>query len=146
MSRLLVQALLALQRPISSSRQVKPLPSFKAEVEAAVKLGLLAAFVQETSLPFPIEGAVAFDQQAQFHPRKYLLHLARAIADESNYVFEKTRVTEVNEGDPCQGITSQGVVHATEERFQRLEDYARSRFGVTEIAYCWSSQDFVSFD
>lgn len=201
------------------------LQAVRDEVEAARKLGLPASFVTKTSLPFPIAGAVAFDRQAQFHPCRYLAHLAQAIAaDSCNYVFENSRVMEINEGEPCQVVTAQGTIHAkdvlvttnlpfldqglffaksyarrsyiiaapiegdrapqgmfigtgegyrsirttpyqdrqllliggeghktgsdeaTEERFERLEEYARSRFGVREIAYRWSSQDFVSFD
>lgn len=49
------------------------------EVKAALKLGLPATFVKETSLPFAIAGAIKFDNQAQFHVRKYLLHLAKNI-------------------------------------------------------------------
>jgi glycine/D-amino acid oxidase-like deaminating enzyme/nitrite reductase/ring-hydroxylating ferredoxin subunit len=88
------------------------LGSIKDEVEAAVKLGLPASFVQDTSLPFPIAGAVKFDQQAQFHVRKYLLGLAQHIPDDRSYIFEETRVQSVDEGDPCQVITDKGVIRA----------------------------------
>lgn len=44
-----------------------------------------ASFVTETSLPFAIAGAVKFDNQAQFHARKYLLHLAKLINGNGNY-------------------------------------------------------------
>jgi Rieske Fe-S protein len=60
-----------------------------AEVEAAKKLGLPASLVQETSLPFPIAGAVKFENQAQFHVRKYLLHLAKIIPGDNSYLDEK---------------------------------------------------------
>lgn len=83
----------------------------KAEVDAALKLGLPASFVQETSLPFAIAGAVKFDNQAQFHVRKYLLHLAQTIPGDGSHLLEHTRVLKVEE-DPCQVITEQGVIHA----------------------------------
>ncbi|MEO1069875.1 MAG: FAD-dependent oxidoreductase, partial [Cyanobacteria bacterium J06638_6] len=38
-----------------------------------------------------------------------------------------------------------GTDDATDERYQRLEDYMRTQFGI-EADYRWSSQDFVSFD
>jgi nitrite reductase/ring-hydroxylating ferredoxin subunit len=38
-----------------------------------------------------------------------------------------------------------GADDATDERYQRLEDYMRNQFGI-EADYRWSSQDFVSFD
>lgn len=88
------------------------LSQVKDEVEAAVQLGLPASFVATASLPFPIAGAVQFTNQAQFHPRKYLAHLAKLIPGDGSYVFENTRVQQVEEGDPCQIISQQGVVHA----------------------------------
>ncbi len=83
------------------------------EVEAALKLGLPAHFVQETSLPFPIAGAIRFDHQAQFHPRKYLLHLAQEIQGDGSYVFEDTKVMSVEEEKTfCQVMTDRGTIMA----------------------------------
>lgn len=200
------------------------LNQIEEEVEAALKLGLPASFVQETSLPFPIAGAIKLDNQAQFHVRKYLLHLVERIAGDGSYVFESTRVQHVEEGQPCEIITDRGKVQArdvivttnlpilnqglffaksypkrsyiiaalidpanapvgmyigagseyysirttphsdgllllvgggghkvgsisnTEERYEKLATFARSRFGIETIAYRWSTQDMVSFD
>jgi glycine/D-amino acid oxidase-like deaminating enzyme/nitrite reductase/ring-hydroxylating ferredoxin subunit len=85
---------------------------FKAEVEAAVKLGLPATFTRETPLPFPVKAAVRFDNQAQFHPRKYVLALAQDIPGEGSYIFEETRVVDVEEGEPCVVTTEQGTITA----------------------------------
>lgn len=201
------------------------LDDVRSELEAALKLGLPASFVTETSLPFVIAGAVKFDNQAQFHARKYLLHLAKLIDGDGSYVFENSRVQNVEEGNPCQVVTATGTVKAkdvivatnipfldqglffaknypkrsyiiaaridpakapegmyigtgsdyhsirttpapdggllllvgggghkvgtvtdTEERYLKLEAYARSRFGVEQFEYRWSTQDMVSFD
>ena len=86
----------------------------RAEVEAALKLGLPASFTDETPLPFPVKAAVRFDNQAQFHPRKYLLALARDIPGEGSHIFEETRVVEVVEGEPCvvTTTTEQGTIVA----------------------------------
>jgi len=73
----------------------------KDEVEAALKLGLPAAFVKETSLPFAIAGAIKLDNQAQFHVRKYLLHLAKNIPGDGSHLFENTTVEKVDEGESC---------------------------------------------
>ncbi|BAZ39179.1 putative FAD dependent oxidoreductase [Calothrix sp. NIES-4101] len=88
------------------------LQDIEKEVEAALKLGLPASFVRETSLPFPIAGAIKFDNQAQFHSRKYLLHLIQQIPGDGSYVFENTRVQKVEEDNSCQVITDQGIVQA----------------------------------
>lgn len=88
------------------------LNQIKDEVDAALKLGLPASFVSETSLPFAITGAVKFDHQAQFHVCKYLLHLAQTIPGDGSHLLEHTRVLQVEEDDPCQVITEQGVIKA----------------------------------
>ncbi|MBD2295624.1 FAD-dependent oxidoreductase [Anabaena sphaerica FACHB-251] len=88
------------------------LKDIEKEVEAALKIGLPATFVRETSLPFPIAGAVKFDNQAQFHSRKYLLHLIKQIPGNGSYVFENTRVEKVEENNLCQVITNKGIIQA----------------------------------
>lgn len=88
------------------------LSQITAEVEAATKVGLPVSFVQETSLPFPIAGAIKLDNQVQFHVRKYLLHLANLIAGDGSYVFENSRVETVDGNNPCSVITEKGVVKA----------------------------------
>jgi glycine/D-amino acid oxidase-like deaminating enzyme/nitrite reductase/ring-hydroxylating ferredoxin subunit len=88
------------------------LGQIEAEVEAATQLGLPVSLVQETSLPFPISGAVKLDNQAQFHVRKYLLHLAQNIPGNGSYLFDNTRVETVDEDSPCQVKTTKGVLKA----------------------------------
>ncbi len=85
------------------------LDSIKAEVDAALKLGLPASFVTKTQLPFDIAGAVKFTQQAQFHPRKFILALAGTIAGDGSHVFEQTRVKTVDGETPCKVITDTGA-------------------------------------
>lgn len=77
--------------------------SIQAEVEAAQRLGLPATFTTATDLPFDVAGAVRFDDQAMFHPREYCLALASAIPGDGSFVFESTRVVDVDvdSGAPC---------------------------------------------
>ncbi len=84
----------------------------EAEVKAALQLGLPAAFVTETPMPFPVKAAIRFDHQALFHPRKYLLALAREIPGQGSFIFEETRVMDLEEGRPCVITTDQGVISA----------------------------------
>jgi glycine/D-amino acid oxidase-like deaminating enzyme/nitrite reductase/ring-hydroxylating ferredoxin subunit len=88
------------------------LSELEAEVAAAQKVGLPASFVREVPLPFPIKGAVRFDDQAQFHVRKYLLPLAEEIPGGGSYLFENTRALEVKEGLQCRVQTDRGRVIA----------------------------------
>ena len=84
----------------------------RAEVSAATSLGLPAAYVEETPMPFPVKAAIRLENQAQFHPRKYLLALARDLPGQGSYLFEQTRVVELSEGDPCVVTTERGVIEA----------------------------------
>jgi glycine/D-amino acid oxidase-like deaminating enzyme/nitrite reductase/ring-hydroxylating ferredoxin subunit len=84
-----------------------------AEVEAATKLSLPASYVETTPLPFEIKGAIRFANQARFHPRKYLLALARKITGDSSYIFEETRALDIDEAaETCRVTTDKGVVEA----------------------------------
>jgi glycine/D-amino acid oxidase-like deaminating enzyme/nitrite reductase/ring-hydroxylating ferredoxin subunit len=194
------------------------------EVEAARAVGLPVSYVTDVPLPYDVAGAIRYDNQARFHPRKYLLHLAKGIAGEGSVVLENTRALDVDEGDPCVVTTDRGVLRAkdvvvathipfldrglyfarefpirdyvvaariaktkapdgmflstespthsvrvtedgdrmllivggeghttgraddTEERYERLEQWTRERFGVTEFTHRWSTQDYTSTD
>jgi glycine/D-amino acid oxidase-like deaminating enzyme/nitrite reductase/ring-hydroxylating ferredoxin subunit len=83
-----------------------------AEVEAARRLGLPASFEETLDLPFPVAGAVRLTDQAQFHPRKYCLGLARLIDGDGSHVYEKTRATDVDAGSPCTVATEHGTIRA----------------------------------
>lgn len=82
----------------------------RAEADAARAAGLDAIFTAETGLPFDVLGAVRADDQAQFHPRKYLLALLDEIGTAGGVIFEDTRVLDLDEGDPCRVRTEDGHV------------------------------------
>src|SRR5215210_2171307 len=88
------------------------LGQLEAEVEAAQRVGLPASFVRDVPLPFAVKGAVRFDNQAQFHVRKYLLPLAEEIPGDGSHLFENTRALDVEEGEPCKVATDRGAVNA----------------------------------
>ncbi|HLL86684.1 MAG TPA: FAD-dependent oxidoreductase, partial [Thermoleophilaceae bacterium] len=71
------------------------------EVEVAARVGLPASLVEDTDLPFPISAAVRFENQADSHPRRYLLGLAEALVAEGGEVFERSPVESVDQGPPC---------------------------------------------
>ncbi|HEV2707288.1 MAG TPA: FAD-dependent oxidoreductase [Pyrinomonadaceae bacterium] len=82
------------------------------EVNAAKRLGLPASYTEQTDLPFAVRAAIRFDNQAQFHPRKYLLALAELIPGDGSHIFEQTRALDIEEGEPCVVKTSGGTVRA----------------------------------
>lgn len=193
----------------------------RREAEAAARLGLPAAFDEELPAPVESRGAVRFDAQARFHPRRFLLGLSKRLGDA---VREMTPVTGLHEGSPNRLETEQGTVTAdhvivathlpifdrgafftrafphrgyaltlelrgevadanllsagpptrslrlvegdggerlllvggeghkvgeeerTEERWTRLEEWARGRFPVGEVRHRWSTQDYYPVD
>ncbi len=195
------------------------------EYEACKQAGLPVTLVTEApELPFPIVAAVRYDNQAEFHPRKYLLGLAREIPGDGSYIFERSRVVSAGDGETGRVTTDEGytvtagdVIVAThfpfmdrglyfarqhpersyalgvwvngghdvsgmylstespahtmrsipteqgemllvggeshkvgqsdeEERYAKLEGWARQNWDVKEIAYRWSTQDAMPVD
>ena len=194
------------------------------EAEAAVEAGLPAALVEETPLPYPVEAAVRFDNQAEFHIRKYLLALVEQLqASDLCEVYDNSQAAEVDADDPCVVKTPGGRVTAdqvvvathypfldrsfafarvhpqrsyalvcrirgvpppgmyisgdsptrsvravpvageelllvggeghktgaggnTEERYEKLEQFAREHWDVTSVDFRWSSQDNTTID
>ena len=84
----------------------------EAEADAARRLGLPATFSTDTDLPFPVLGAVRFDDQARFHPREYCQAMAAAVAGDGSVVLESTRVLDVDAGRPCTVRTDRGDLRA----------------------------------
>ena len=76
----------------------------RAETKAAQRLGIPAVFTKETSLPFQVIGAVKFENQAQFHPLRFLTALADKLQ-----IYESTPVSEIRDST---AITPRGSVHA----------------------------------
>lgn len=95
------------------------------EAEAASECGLPAYFTTEQlrELPFTTEGACGFRDQAVFHPRKWLLGLAAAVAAPTgdgagSYIAENVRATGLREasaaghGSRHLVLTTRGEVRA----------------------------------
>jgi glycine/D-amino acid oxidase-like deaminating enzyme len=66
----------------------------------------------ELPLPFETYGSVCFDNQAQFHPRKYLCAVAREIEGDGCYIFEKTRALGIEGGSSTVVKTDRGSIRA----------------------------------
>ncbi len=83
----------------------------KEEAEAAKKLGIDAEFVQEANLPFKINGALKFNNQAQFNPLKFLKDISNELV-----IYENTRALEIKENIVVTSggnITANNIVVAT---------------------------------
>lgn len=101
--------------------------AFEAEIEAARRLGLPAHFDDAIELPFDSEVAIRFDNQAQFHPRKFLLRIADDFVSGGGTIFEQTTAAAILPGEPNRIVTDRGelvadvVFQASGEPFWRKE-------------------------
>lgn len=71
------------------------LPKIHKEIEALHTLGEEVEFVTQSELPFKIAGALKNKNQAQFHPRKYMLGLANCILRNGGNIYTNTTVTDI---------------------------------------------------
>src|SRR3954447_22417112 len=78
------------------------------EAEAAIEAGLPASLVEETGLPYEVAAAVRFDDQAEFHVRKYLLALSASLTE----VYERSHAVDVDVDGRCAVKTPGGRVTA----------------------------------
>lgn len=91
-----------------------------AECEAARRAGVDAELAEHPDLPVAQRAALRVAQQAQFHPRKYLLGLAQRIPGDGSHVFEHSRVLDVEAGTPGRltlagaSVTAGEIVLATQ--------------------------------
>lgn len=74
------------------------------EAEATQQLGIDAHVTRETALPFAVKGALRFENQAQFHPLKFLSAIAADVT-----VYEQTSVRTIDGDILC---TDRGNVKA----------------------------------
>ncbi len=74
------------------------------EVSAVNKLGFNAEFVTKTELPFKVQGAVRYKNQAQFNPLKFVSQIAKGLN-----IYENTFVREYT---PDALITDKGKIKA----------------------------------
>lgn len=74
----------------------KNINAIENEARTASDLGIKASLVNEIPLPIPVKAAVRFDNQAQFHPRKFLVPLTRKINEKGVRIFEQSRIIEID--------------------------------------------------
>ena len=74
----------------------------EAEAAATRAAGLHATLTADTGLPWEVPCALRLDDQAEFHPVKYLTGLAGAAREAGAEVFQGTRAVGASDGDPCE--------------------------------------------
>jgi len=82
------------------------LKDIRDEFEAASSLGLKASYLEEIPLSFPVKAALRFNEQAHFHPLKYLQFLAEEIIKQGSYIFEQSQAINIEKGSQLAVISS----------------------------------------
>lgn len=81
------------------STNKEDLKSIKKEIKAVQNLGFNCEFVTKTGLPFEIQGAICFKNQAQFHPLKYLYGLCKCIIKNNGSIYKNSTVYDVKKDE-----------------------------------------------
>lgn len=87
----------------------KEVTSIEKEAELARLLGLPASLATEIGLPFPVRAAMRWDDQARFHPVKFVKGLAATLPGDGSHLFERSRVID---WAPDRVVTETGTVKA----------------------------------
>lgn len=116
------------------TQEKKYIEKIERELKAAKQSGIDAHYVTRLDLPLSIKGALRFDNQAQFHPRKYLLALADKITEKGGHIFEHSKAVDIRGDGPFVVLTHQGkkvsadyVIMATHYPFHILPGLYVSR-------------------
>lgn len=86
----------------------KYIKQLEDEAEAAANLGIKASCSQESPLPFKVKAALRFEDQAQFHPLKYLRVLAEMATNNDCTIFENTAIVDIEKTPPYVVVSRNG--------------------------------------
>ncbi|MFA4960492.1 MAG: FAD-dependent oxidoreductase [Candidatus Pacearchaeota archaeon] len=85
--------------------------NLREEFFALRKLFVPVSFVEKIDLPIKIRAAIRYENQAQFHPLKYIYALANKINGDGSYIFENTRALDIEESkNKCKVMTDKGDI------------------------------------
>jgi glycine/D-amino acid oxidase-like deaminating enzyme/nitrite reductase/ring-hydroxylating ferredoxin subunit len=97
------------QRHLIYAEESSQASEVEAELAIAQELGLPAVPVDDPGLPFPVAAALAFEDQATFHPGKYLQGLSTSFLAGGGVMVAGVRATGVDEErDSCVVSTNAG--------------------------------------
>ncbi len=97
----------------------------KQEAQAAQSLGIKASFGTDCELPFSVAGVTRFEDQARFHPLKFLAEMAEEVE-----IYEQTKVLKVEDRkvETDRGtVTAEHIVFASHYPFINVPGYYFAR-------------------
>ena len=91
----------------------KELEKMQREIKALNSLDFEAQFIEHIPVPFENTGGIMFPNQANFHPRKYMLGLCDCILKNNGQIFTNTTVSDVkNIGNLYTTITKNYTINS----------------------------------
>lgn len=90
---------LAIEDAYIFTQSEEEMPNLEKEYQAYEKLNIPGKMVDTCPLPFTINGALVMNNQAQFHPLKYLRFLVDEIAKKGCQIYEQTTALKVEMGE-----------------------------------------------
>lgn len=82
------------ERKTSYVYSADSLRKLEKEADALARIGFLSEITDRTELPFPVAGALSFNNQAQFNPIKFLAHIVPGLK-----IREHTRIAEFSKDE-----------------------------------------------
>jgi glycine/D-amino acid oxidase-like deaminating enzyme len=82
------------------------------EQRAAAEIGVTMHLKRDDALGFPNFGYLELQNQAKFHPLKYLAGIVKVLQARGVQIFEHTEALEIKRGKPATVVTSGGEVTA----------------------------------
>lgn len=113
----------------------KHVEDIEKEAEVARRLGIPATLTRDAGLPYGVLAAMRFDDQADFHPVKYVAGLAATIPGDGSHVFEHSRVTNwelTRIATDAGSVKARHVVMATNLPLGKVGSYYATNFPMAE--------------
>jgi glycine/D-amino acid oxidase-like deaminating enzyme/nitrite reductase/ring-hydroxylating ferredoxin subunit len=82
-------------------------------LEASLNAGVAVGFSSTIPVPIPFQKAISYPGQAQFHPTKYVLALAKAFEEAGGVILEGCHVDQVTDEEPLVIETSMGIIKSS---------------------------------
>ncbi|NIH79476.1 FAD-dependent oxidoreductase [Amycolatopsis viridis] len=118
------------------STDAAQLGRLQEEADAAAEAGLPADFVEHVDLPIATVGAVRFIDQAQFHPRRWLLGLAEHVERLGGRIVERVRARQLDE-------RPSPVVHTDRGRVKARDVVVTTHYPVFDRGLYWARLDIT---
>lgn len=83
------------------------IPILEKEYDALEKMDFKCEYLKKLDLPFNIEGAICFNNQAQFNPVKYIKGLVNKLLENNVEIYENTKATNIEKNEDDYIVTTE---------------------------------------